>query len=54
MAFSRRDMAAELKQIVNAAQDTPIDLNLSDIHTLDRGPKVLTTWAQVAQEVTEQ
>ncbi len=46
-------MKSEIKQLVDEAEGVPIDLNLSDIHSINNDPKNLTMWAETAQEVVE-
>lgn len=45
-------MRAAVERIMALAGDCVLDINLSDIHTVGGNPAVLTTWAQIAQEVT--
>jgi hypothetical protein len=44
-------MKAEVERLVLAAEDVPLDLNLSDIHSVNGDPRLLTQWAEAAQEV---
>ncbi len=44
------DMRREIRALVDAAEGVPIDLNLSDINTVNGRPETLTTWARVEQE----
>lgn len=46
-------MRAALERIMRVAGHCVLDINLSDIHTTGNHPAVLSTWARVAQEVTE-
>lgn len=45
------EMRDELEGLVAAAEGAPLDLNLSDIHSLDGHPETLGVWARVAQDV---
>ena len=45
-------MRENLERIVSIAGDSVVDINLSDVETVNGNPSVLTTWAQIAQEVT--
>lgn len=42
---------AELRELIAAADGAVIDLNLSDIHSVDGRPETLGLWARVAQEL---
>ena len=52
-AFTPEDMRNEIEGLVAEAEGVPMDLNLSDIHSIDGKPETLRTWAQVAQDVVE-
>ncbi len=45
-------MRENLERIMSIAGRSVIDINLSDIETVNGNPSLLTTWAQIAQEVT--
>ncbi|MBI3972121.1 MAG: hypothetical protein HY332_12590 [Chloroflexi bacterium] len=49
--LSRDEMRQEIEALVAAAEGVPIDLNLSDIHSVDGRPETLRLWAQIAQDV---
>ena len=44
-------MRKALEQIVSVAGDCILDINLSDVETVNATPSVLGTWATIAQEV---
>jgi hypothetical protein len=44
------DMRRELRSLIDAAEGVPMDLNLSDINSVNGNPATLTTWARIAQE----
>jgi hypothetical protein len=44
------DMRKELRGLVDAAEGLHMDLNLSDISTVNGRPATLTEWAAIAQE----
>ncbi|HET7768502.1 MAG TPA: hypothetical protein VFN74_06970 [Chloroflexota bacterium] len=48
--LSPQEMRAELDELVAAAEGVPIDLNLSDINTVNGTPETLRIWAEMAQE----
>jgi uroporphyrinogen-III decarboxylase len=48
--YSREDMKEEVARLVHAAQGVPLDLNLSDIHSVNGDPRLLTQWTEAAQE----
>ncbi len=48
---TREDMRSDLKQLVSDSEGVPIDLNLSDIHSFNENPNLLTIWAEEAQKV---
>ncbi|NLS79365.1 MAG: hypothetical protein GXY76_19110 [Chloroflexi bacterium] len=52
-ASSPEDMRAELRHLVDAAEGRPMDLNLSDIHSLNGNPKTLGVWTRIAQELAQ-
>jgi hypothetical protein len=45
-------MRRSIREILDAAGDRIIDINLSDIHTVNGHPESLRLWAQIAQELT--
>ena len=45
-------MRESIQRILDAAGDLIIDINLSDIHTLNGHPDSLRRWAEIAQELT--
>ena len=49
--MTREQMRADLERMMDIAGDYIIDLNLGEIETTFGNPSVLTTWAEVAQEV---
>jgi hypothetical protein len=53
LVHSEAQMREALERIMSAAGDCVLDINLSDIHTVNGNPAVLATWARAAQEVTE-
>jgi hypothetical protein len=48
---SPREMKQEVQRLVRAAGGVPLDINLSDIHSVNDDPRLLTRWAEAAQEV---
>jgi hypothetical protein len=44
-------MKQEIQRLVSAAEGVPLDMNLSDIHSVNGDPRLLTRWAEAAQEV---
>jgi hypothetical protein len=42
---------AELRELIAQAEGVPIDLNLSDIHSVNNEPETLALWARIAQEL---
>jgi hypothetical protein len=44
------DMRKELRALIDAAEGVPMDLNLSDINSVNGNPETLVTWARIAQE----
>lgn len=50
-SYSRREMKEEVERLVLAAEGVPLDINLSDIHSVNGDPRLLTRWAEAAQEV---
>jgi hypothetical protein len=50
----RGDMRAELRGLVAAARGHPMNLNLSDIHSVNGNPGTLRIWAEEAQRVAGQ
>lgn len=49
--FGREEMRREIKGLVAEAEGAPMDLNLSDIHSVDGRPGTLQMWAEIAQEI---
>jgi hypothetical protein len=49
--YSPREMKQEIQRLVSAAEGVPLDMNLSDIHSVNGDPRLLTRWAEAAQEV---
>ena len=49
--FTDEDMKKELQELVNASSGYPIDLNLSDIQSLNGNHQTLKIWAETAQEI---
>jgi len=43
-------MRAEIDTLIAQAESVPIDLNLSDIHSVDGKPDTLRIWAENAQD----
>ncbi len=52
-SFTPAEMRREIEGLVAQAEGVPMDLNLSDIHSIDGKPKTLRTWARVAQDVAQ-
>ncbi|HOX08451.1 MAG TPA: hypothetical protein PK280_18795 [Planctomycetota bacterium] len=50
---SREDMRAELDGLLAAAAGHPLNLNLSDIHSVNGDPTTLRTWAEEARQAAE-
>jgi hypothetical protein len=50
-SYSRREMKQEIDRLLRAAEGVPLDINLSDIHSVNGDPRLLTQWAEAAQEV---
>lgn len=48
---SRSEMKAELAALLSQAGGAPLDLNLSDIHSVNGNPATLAVWAGAAQEL---
>ena len=51
--YSPREMKQEVQRLVRAAEGVPLDINLSDIHSVNGDPRLLTRWARAAQEAAE-
>jgi len=51
LSFTPEQMRAELRERVAECQDGRLDLNLSDIHSINGNPETLRIWAEMAQEV---
>ncbi len=49
---AREDMRRGLRALVDAGRGMPMDLNLSDIHSVNGRPELLAAWAEEAQEVS--
>jgi len=49
--WGETEIRANLKDLFSAAKGMPLDLNLSDIHTVNHNPALLGLWAKCAQEV---
>jgi hypothetical protein len=49
---TREDLRRTLRRLVDAGGGMPMDLNLSDIHSVNGRPELLAQWAAEAQEVT--
>jgi hypothetical protein len=49
--MNKDDMKKSIKKLVDAAKGSIFDLNLSDIHNINKNPKALVEWAEAAQEV---
>ncbi|MBU0478929.1 hypothetical protein KKC91_10235 [bacterium] len=52
--FTRDEMKSDIRRLVTAAEGVSIDLNLSDIHSVNGNPALLTTWAEAAQEAVQE
>jgi hypothetical protein len=48
--MSPDDMRRDVRSLLDATQGVPLDLNLSDINSINGNPATLTTWAAIAQE----
>ena len=46
----KEDMKKPIQDLVERAGGHPMDLNLSDIHSFNNNPSLLTQWAECAQE----
>ncbi len=51
LSFTAEQMRAELRERVAECQSGRLDLNLSDIHSINGNPETLRIWAEMAQEV---
>jgi hypothetical protein len=51
--FSKEDMKVEIRRLVEEAEGAILDLNLSDIHSVNGDPTLLTQWAEAAQEIAD-
>lgn len=49
---TRQDIRRGLRALVDAGEGMPMDLNLSDIHSVNGRPELLAVWAEEAQEVS--
>jgi hypothetical protein len=45
-----QDMREEICGLIDAAEGVPLDLNLSDINSVNSRPQTLTQWAMIAQD----
>ena len=45
-------MRRGLRRLVEAGEEMPMDLNLSDIHSVNGRPELLAMWAEEAQEIS--
>jgi len=48
---TRQDMADEIGRLLDETGDSPLDLNLSDIHSINGNPETLRVWTETAQEI---
>lgn len=48
------EIRSHLNDLVREAERHPMDVNISDIHSFNGRPELLTLWAQIAQEVALQ
>jgi hypothetical protein len=48
--WSEKEIRAEIRRLIDEAHGLPMDLNLSDIHSVNNRPETLALWAKVAQE----
>jgi hypothetical protein len=51
--WNEDDMRKEIRGLIEKAQGHPMDLNLSDIHSVNGNPKTLGIWAKVARKECE-
>ncbi|MCX5642831.1 MAG: hypothetical protein NTY10_06365 [Candidatus Omnitrophica bacterium] len=49
--YNRAEMKKEVAALIAQASGVSLDINLSDIHSVNKNPELLTTWAQAAQEM---
>jgi len=49
---TRQDIRRKLRALVDAGEGMPMDLNLSDIHSVNGRPELLAVWAEEAQEAS--
>jgi hypothetical protein len=49
---TRDDLRKRLRRLVDEGAGMPMDLNLSDIHSVNGRPELLATWAEEAQEAS--
>ncbi len=47
---SEDDIRRGLRKLIEQADGHPMDFNISDIHSFDGRPELLTAWARIAQE----
>jgi len=52
-AFGPEEMRREIEDLIAQAEGAPMDLNLSDIHSLGGRPETLGLWARIAQEAAQ-
>ena len=52
--MNKEDMKKAVKTLVEDAEGSIFDLNLSDIHSVNKDPMLLRMWAEVAQEVVQE
>ncbi len=50
---TRDDMKSDIRRLATAAEGVPMDLNLSDIHSVNGKPELLTMWTEEAQEIAQ-
>jgi hypothetical protein len=53
-SFTLAEMREELRRLVRDSGGAPMDLNLSDIHSVNGAPARVTQWARIAKEVIEE
>jgi hypothetical protein len=50
MGMSESEMRDDIRRLVSESEGCSMDLNLSDIHTVNNNPAQLAAWAKIAQE----
>jgi hypothetical protein len=50
LAWDRDQMRQNIRSLIDQAEGLPMDLNLSDINTLNKNPGILKSWAEIARE----